>query len=180
MPETENVKCRGHLAKIYLFLKNPPPDFTGCRPLAISFSLAFIEFFLTLGTILSSTFFATLYTVLPSFSSRGALSSRDRPFSAVDTFLRLMREGLFLRSSSSSSESSLDESVRNSAGRRLGAWARSARFLPPWEESVGCLGWEASFLASSSFRRSSACCLKSVSRCWRLRFCSAACLCETR
>lgn len=163
---------------------NPERDLTAGRFRLSNNSLELLACFRNLGAILSSTFFVTRYTVEPTLSSRGPRSSRDKPLSIVAIFRFLGRTAAVSRLSSSSS--SLDESVRNSAGSRLGIWTLSTRRLRPDVSSCAPSFSEfSSSLAATStgpsvsfsvFLRSSACCLKSASLCCRLRFCAAACL----
>lgn len=102
---------------VYL-TKNPDRGFAAVRFL---FMRSFMWFFVcrfVLGTILSSIFWATRNTVEPTRSSFGPLLWRASSFSTVATRRFLGRSSW----SSSSASSSLEESVRNSAGSRLGAF----------------------------------------------------------
>ena len=145
-----------HLKKLPLVL-----DLTGCRPLCSNASFLFLACFFNLGASRSSTLFATRYTVEPTATSRGPRSCRERLFSIDETFLRL---GLDWVTAPASSSSSLDESVRNSAGKMEGGWILSRRTLPPLGAGLDTSGTGSSGTSTTrDFLRSSACCLRRVS-----------------
>lgn len=158
-------------------LKKPPRAVTAVLFLRLSTSLLLCVNFFDLGASLSSVFFATRYTVDPTISSLGPRSTRASCFSTSATRLFLGRREA---GPSAASSSSLEESVRNSAGSRLRAFLRVME--GPCGSSSTCSSSSAGSRTACScspfldFRRPSACCLNRVSLSCRLRFCAVACL----
>jgi hypothetical protein len=158
-------------------LKKPPRAATAVLFLRLSMSLLFCANFFDLGASLSSVFFATRYTVDPTISSLGPRSTRASCFSTSATRLFLGRREV---EPSAASSSSLEESVRNSSGSRLGAFllvmegiCGSSLICSSSSAGSGTVCSCSSFL---DFRRPSACCLNSASLSCRLRFSAVACL----